>query len=138
MIFLVTYLRSVSAFFRFQEKMGFAPLEWYCQPVPNGFWAKTSPNALGAYTPCGVETIVLGLSYLVLVALFSYRMWRTLKDTTVQKFHLQSNKFNYILGLLALYCMIGPLIRLFMGLSLVNFDGETGFPPFEVILVFFL
>ncbi|XP_020586974.1 ABC transporter C family member 2-like [Phalaenopsis equestris] len=113
--------------------MAFEPLVWYCRPVANGKWAKFAENAFGAYTPCGIETIVLGISYLVLFGCCFYRIWRSTKDYTVQRYRLKSPYFNYILGILALYCATGPLIRLFMGLSMVNLDGQTSFAPFEVV-----
>ena len=36
-----------------------------------------------------------------------------------------------MLGLLAGYCTAGPLLRLMMGFSIFNLDGQTGFAPFE-------
>ncbi|KAI0495107.1 hypothetical protein KFK09_025254 [Dendrobium nobile] len=113
--------------------MAFEPLVWYCRPVENGKWAKFVENAFGAYTPCGIMTIVLDISYLVLFGCCFYRIWRTTKDYSVQRYRLRFPYFNYFLGVLALYCTVEPLVRLFMGLSIANLDGQTSLAPFEVV-----
>lgn len=112
--------------------MGFEPLNWYCQPVKNGVWSKAVENAFGAYTPCATDSLVICISYLVILGLCLNRIWRMKKDVTVQRFRLKSNLYNYFLGLLALYCTGEPLVRLVMGISAFNVDGERGFAPYEV------
>lgn len=114
------------------SEMGFKPLVWYCRPEENGFWAKAVENAFGAYTPCGIDTLVVCISHLVLMGLCCYRIWRTRTDFTVKRFHLKSPYYNYMLGLLAAYCTAEPLFRLVMGMSITNMDGQTGLAPFEV------
>ncbi|KAJ8627271.1 hypothetical protein MRB53_020578 [Persea americana] len=113
--------------------MGFKPLVWYCRPVENGFWAKGVENAFGVYTPCGIDTLVVCVSHLVLMGLCCYRIWRTRKDLTVKRFCLKSPYYNYMLGLLAAYCTAEPLFRLVMGMSTTNVDGQTGLAPFEIV-----
>lgn len=113
--------------------MGFKPLVWYCRPVENGFWAKAVENAFGAYTPCGVNTLVVCISHVVLMGLCCYRIWRIRKDFKVQRFRLKSPYYNYLLGLLACYCTGEPLFRLVMGMSITNLDGQTGLAPFEIV-----
>nr|XP_016444866.1 PREDICTED: ABC transporter C family member 2-like [Nicotiana tabacum] len=113
--------------------MAFKPLDWYCQPVANGVWSKAVENAFGAYTPCGTNTLVISVSHLVLLALCLYRLWKTTKDLTVQRFRLRSNYYNYMLGLLAAYCTAEPLFRLVMGMSALNVDGQPGLSPYEII-----
>ncbi|XP_008775219.2 ABC transporter C family member 2-like [Phoenix dactylifera] len=115
--------------------MGFKPLVWYCRPVEDGVWTKVVENAFGAYTPCGIETLVVGISHLVLLAACVYRIWRTRKDLTVQRFCLRSRTYNYMLGLLAAYCTAEPLFRLVMGMSIANLDGQTNLAPFEIVLL---
>ncbi|KAF3450336.1 hypothetical protein FNV43_RR06416 [Rhamnella rubrinervis] len=44
--------------------MAFGPLVWYCRPVPNGVWTKAVENALGEYTPCAVDSLVISASHL--------------------------------------------------------------------------
>ncbi|KAL3741422.1 hypothetical protein ACJRO7_016977 [Eucalyptus globulus] len=39
--------------------MGFEPLEWYCRPVANGIWARSTDSAFSAYTPCAVDSLVI-------------------------------------------------------------------------------
>lgn len=112
--------------------MGFKPLVWYCQPVKNRIWAKVVENVFGAYTPCAIETFVIGLSHLVLFGFCFYRTWRIKRDLTVRRYCLRSHYYNYILGILAMYCTVEPLFRLVFGFSVVNLDGQTGVTPFEV------
>uniref|UniRef100_A0A0V0J0K5 ABC-type xenobiotic transporter n=1 Tax=Solanum chacoense TaxID=4108 RepID=A0A0V0J0K5_SOLCH len=113
--------------------MAFKPLDWYCQPVANGVWSKAVENAFGAYTPCGTNTLVISVSYLVLLALCLNRIWKMMKDLSVQRFRLRSNYYNYFLGLLAAYCTAEPLFRLVMQISALNIDGQPGIAPYEII-----
>ncbi|CAK7350158.1 unnamed protein product [Dovyalis caffra] len=113
--------------------MGFEALDWYCKPVRNGVWTKAVENAFGAYTPCATDTLVVSLSYLVLIALCSYRIWLTKKDFKLRRFCLRSKWYAYLLSLLALYSTAEPLYRLVMGISLLNLDGQTGLAPFEIV-----
>ncbi|XP_058071596.1 ABC transporter C family member 2-like [Magnolia sinica] len=115
--------------------MAFKPLVWYCQPVENGFWSKAVENAFGSYTPCGLDTLVVCISHLVLICLCCYRMWRIRKDTSVQRFRLRSPYYNYMLGLLTAYCTAEPLFRLVMGMSIANLDGQTSLAPFEIVSI---
>lgn len=115
--------------------MGFKPLDWYCQPVKNGVWAKSLENAFGAYTPCGIDTLVVCISHLALFGVAFYRIWRTTRDLAVRRYCLRSKLYNYLLGVLAAYCTAEPLYRLVMRLSIFNLDGQFGLAPFEVRLV---
>ncbi|KAL7248302.1 hypothetical protein ACSBR2_003084 [Camellia fascicularis] len=87
--------------------MGFEPLVWYCQPVEGGIWATVTDSAFGAYTPCGIDSVV--------------------------RYQLRSKYYNYVLGLLAGYCTAEPLFRLVMGISLFNLEGQTGLAPCEMV-----
>ncbi|KAJ0082016.1 hypothetical protein Patl1_11255 [Pistacia atlantica] len=113
--------------------MGFEPLEWYCRPVANGFWAKAVDSAFGAYTTCAVDSLVISISHLVLFGLCIYRIWLLRKSSKAKRFLLSSNYYNYILGLLAGYCTAEPLLRLVMGISIFNLDGDTSLAPFEMV-----
>ncbi|CAL9060621.1 unnamed protein product [Musa banksii] len=113
--------------------MGFKPLVWYCQPEKNGAWAKVVENAFGAYTPCGMESLVVCISHLALFGVCFYRIWRTKRDFTVRRYCLRSPYYNYLLGLVAAYCTAEPLFRMVMGFSITNLDGHTGQAPFEVL-----
>jgi ATP-binding cassette, subfamily C (CFTR/MRP), member 1 len=115
--------------------MGFGPLDWYCQPVKHGAWSRVVENAFGAYTPCGIDTLVVCISYLVLFGVCFYRIWRTARDYTVQRFKLRSPYYNYLLGLLVVYCIAEPIYRIATGTSIMNLDGQPGLAPFEVRLV---
>uniref|UniRef100_A0A3N7FRF2 ABC-type xenobiotic transporter n=2 Tax=Populus trichocarpa TaxID=3694 RepID=A0A3N7FRF2_POPTR len=112
--------------------MGFEALDWYCKPVRDGVWTKAVQNAFGAYTPCATDTLVVSLSYLVLMALCFYKIWLTKKDFKLQRFCLRSKWYAYLLALLALYSTAEPLYRLVMGISVLNLDGQTGLAPFEI------
>ncbi|EES12878.1 hypothetical protein BDA96_06G240300 [Sorghum bicolor] len=113
--------------------MGFDPLEWYCQPVKNGVWSLVVENAFGAYTPCGTDTLVVCISYLALFGVCFYRIWRTTRDYTVQRYKLRSPYYNYLLGLLVVYCIAEPLYRIATGTSIMNLDGQPGLAPFEIV-----
>ncbi|KAJ0758078.1 putative ABC-type xenobiotic transporter [Helianthus annuus] len=113
--------------------MGFKPLVSYCRPVENGVWATAVENEFGPYTPCATDSIVTGISHLVLLGACIYRIWVTKKDFKVERFKLRSNIYNYWLGLLALYSIVEPLFRLVMGISAYNIDGETGLAPYEIV-----
>jgi hypothetical protein len=112
--------------------MAFDPFVWYCKPVENGVWTRTVQNAFGAYTPCAVDSLVIGISHLVILGLCIYRIWLIKKDFTVKRFRLRSNIYNYVLGILAAYSVAEPLYRLIMGVSILNLDGQTQLAPFEV------
>ncbi|KAI3903564.1 hypothetical protein MKW98_032218 [Papaver atlanticum] len=113
--------------------MGFKPLVWYCKPVENGVWSKLVQNAFGVYTPCGMDTLVISFTHLVLLSLCIYRIWKMTMDFTVQRFRLRSNYYNYFLGLLAAYCAVEPIVRVVMGISILNLDGQTALAPYEML-----
>jgi len=115
-----------------EQKMGFEPLNWYCQPAQNSIWDKAVDSAFGSYTPCAINTLVISISNLVLIGLCLYRIWLITCNAKVQRFCLRSNYYNYLLGMLAAYCAAQPLLRLLTGNSAFNLTGETGFAPFEV------
>ncbi|XP_052481316.1 ABC transporter C family member 12 isoform X4 [Gossypium raimondii] len=112
--------------------MAFEPLVWYCQPLQNAAWTKLVDGAFGAYTPCAIGSGVFLVSHLVLLGLCCYRIWLIKKNSKVQRFSLSSEYYCYILGFLAGYCTIEPILRLLMGSSIFNLDGTTGLAPYEV------
>ncbi|KAL3741423.1 hypothetical protein ACJRO7_016978 [Eucalyptus globulus] len=113
--------------------MGFEPLEWYCQPVANEIWARSADSAFGAYTPCAVDSLVISISYLVLLGLCCYRIWLIKTTSKVQRYRLRSKCYNYMLGLLSFYCTAEPVLRLVMGFSVFNLDGQTSLLPYEMV-----
>ncbi|XP_073264847.1 ABC transporter C family member 12-like isoform X5 [Populus alba] len=114
--------------------MGLEALVWYCRPVSNGVWEKEVDNAFGAYTPCAIDSLVICISHLVLLGLCLYRIWLIIDNNTkVQKYCLGTNYYNYMLGFLAAYCTVQPLLRLFMDVSIFNLDGQTSLSPFELV-----
>ncbi|KAI4993329.1 hypothetical protein ZWY2020_007642 [Hordeum vulgare] len=112
--------------------MGSKPHEWYCQPVNDGAWSRAVESAFGAYTPCGIDTLVVCISYLALFGVCFYRIWRTTKDYKVQRYKIRSPYYNYLLGLLLVYCIAEPLYKIVTGTSIMNLDGQCGLAPFEV------
>lgn len=96
-------------------------------------WAKLVDNALGVYTPCAIDSLVVSISHLIVLGLCLYRIWKIKKDYKVQRFCLRSNYYNYMLGLLAGYCTAEPLYRLVMGISVLDLNRQTGLPPFEMV-----
>lgn len=125
-----TFLFSLS--FRWWLVMAFEPLIWYCQPVANTAWTKVVDGAFGVYTSCAINSMVISISHLVLLGLCCYRIFLIKKNSKVQRFSLSSKCYSCILGLLAGCCTIEPLLRLLMGISIFNSNGETGLAPFEV------
>ncbi|KAJ3693573.1 hypothetical protein LUZ60_009053 [Juncus effusus] len=113
--------------------MGVNPLEWYCRPVQDGIWSKAVENAFGVYTPCGMQSLVVSISHLALFAVCLYRIWRTTKDLTVQRYTLKSKLYSYVLIIFAAFCVAEPLFRLVMGYSTVNLDGQSSLAPFEIV-----
>lgn len=117
--------------------MAVEPLVWYCQPLQNAARTKLVDGAFGAYTPCAISSGVLLFSHLVLLGLCCYRIWLIKKNSKVQRFSLSSEYYCYILGFLAGYCTIEPILRLLMGSSIFNLDGTTGLAPYEVSFCIF-
>ncbi|KAF5736367.1 putative mgatp-energized glutathione s-conjugate pump [Tripterygium wilfordii] len=113
--------------------MAFQPLDWYCRPVAMRFWAKDVDSFLGTYTPCAIDSLVISISYLVLLLLCLNRMWLIKRNHKAKRFRLRTNYYNYMLGLITAYCIAEPLLRLIMGISIFNLDGQTGLPPFEIV-----
>lgn len=117
-------------------RMGFEPLVWFCRPEENGIWAKTTASALGAYTPCGIESFVGCISNVVLMGLCLYRLWLIMRDFRVQRFCLRSKYYNYMLAFLAGYCASESLYRLLFDVSMFEFDAQSSLAPFEVYISF--
>ncbi|TYK05157.1 ABC transporter C family member 2-like [Cucumis melo var. makuwa] len=113
--------------------MAFKPFFWYCRPVVGGVWTNAVDNAFGAYTPCAIDSLVVVISHLVVLGLCIYRIWLINKDFKVQRFCLKSGTYNYVLCLLATCCAFEPLLKLIMGISVLNLDGQTALAPFEVV-----
>jgi hypothetical protein len=65
------------------------------------------------------------------------RKKKLIAEPITNRFRLRSNYYNYMLGLLPVYCTAGPLLRLVMGFSIFNLDGQIRFAPFEVSFFFF-
>nr|XP_027190431.1 ABC transporter C family member 12-like isoform X3 [Cicer arietinum] len=112
--------------------MGFEPLIWYCKPEPNSIWDKIVDSTFGSYTPCAINTLVTSTSNLVLMGLCLYRIWLISCNVKAQRFCLKSHYYNYMLGMLACYCAVQPVLRLLTGNSAFNLNEETGFAPFEI------
>ncbi|KAL0556634.1 hypothetical protein IC582_005148 [Cucumis melo] len=113
--------------------MAFKPFFWYCRPVVGGVWTNAVDNAFGAYTPCAIDSLVVVISHLVVLGLCIYRIWLINKDFKVQRFCLKSGTYNYVLSLLATCCAFEPLLKLIIGISVLNLDGQTALAPFEVV-----
>ncbi|KAF8030774.1 hypothetical protein BT93_D0071 [Corymbia citriodora subsp. variegata] len=113
--------------------MDFELLDWFCRPVANGIWARTADSAFGVYTPCAVDSMVISISHLVLLGLCCYRIWLINRTSKVQRYRLRSKCYNYMLGLLSFYCTAEPLLRLVMGFSVFDLDGQTSPLPYEMV-----
>ncbi|KAJ4841657.1 hypothetical protein Tsubulata_010984 [Turnera subulata] len=98
-----------------------------------GFGGKEVDSAFGAYTPCAIDSLVICISYLVLLSLCIYRIWLITKNSQAAKYCLRKKLYNYMLGLLAAYCTAEPLLRLVLNISIFDLDGQTGLAPFEMV-----
>ncbi|KAL5715506.1 Canalicular multispecific organic anion transporter 1 [Ranunculus cassubicifolius] len=112
--------------------MAFHPWDWYCAPVSNGIWSTSVKSAFGPYTPCGIDTMVVCISHLVLLGLCLGRIWTIKFNYRIKRFRLNSNYYNYVLGLLALFVVAESVFKLVMNYSMFNLDGQTSFAPFEI------
>ncbi|KAJ4703025.1 ABC transporter C family member 2 [Melia azedarach] len=108
--------------------MAFNLLVWHCRPV-----GKAADSTSGAYTTCAVGSRVISVSNFVLWCLCIYRMWLMKKNLKVRRYHLSSNCYNYLLGLLSGCCTAEPLLRFVMDISIFNLDGETSLAPFQTV-----
>ncbi|KAI4303677.1 hypothetical protein MLD38_039277 [Melastoma candidum] len=113
--------------------MVFGPIIWYCRPVTDGVWGRMADGAFGAFTPCAIDTLVVSFSHLVLLALCCYRVWLIKRSVKVQKYHLKSRCYSYVLAAVAAYCVAEPLLRLVVGVSVLDMDGQAGLSPFEAV-----
>ncbi|CAM8900430.1 unnamed protein product [Rhodiola kirilowii] len=113
--------------------MAFHPIVWYCRPVANGAWDRAAESALGAYTPCGIDSLVVSVSCLVLMGMCFYRLWLLNKSLKARRFLLRSKCVQYTLLTLAGYCALEPLYRMVMDISVFNLDGQTSLAPFELV-----
>ncbi|GLU06398.1 hypothetical protein SLE2022_234380 [Rubroshorea leprosula] len=82
----------------------------------------------GAYTPCGMDTLVISISHLVHLGLRLYWIWLIKRDAKAQRLCLRSNCYNCMLGLLAGYCVAEPLSRsaIFLYISMVLCEALFG------------
>ncbi|WRX13395.1 ABC transporter-like [Theobroma cacao] len=78
-------MQIVQCFSKAWPVMAIEPLVWYCPPVADAAWAKEVDGALGAYTPCAIDTVVISISHLVLMGLCCYRIWMMEKNSKVQR-----------------------------------------------------
>ncbi|KAM6551931.1 hypothetical protein CsatB_001739 [Cannabis sativa] len=114
--------------------MRFELLSWYCKPAAYGVWGKIVESAFGSYTPCAIDSLVISTSHLVLLGLCVYRIWLIMsKNSKAQRFLLTSNYYNYLLGFMAAYCTVDPLLRLLKGISLFSLTVHSGLAPFEIL-----
>ncbi|KAK8950082.1 ABC transporter C family member 1 [Platanthera guangdongensis] len=104
--------------------MAFKPLAWYCRRrrIKYGgcLWIMhlVHTHQMPRHDPD------VGISYLVLLLCCVYRIWSTKNDFSVKRYRLRSSYYNYLLDILVFYCTTEPLIKLFMGLSIENLDGQ--------------
>lgn len=103
----------------------------YCSPVPGGTWETKLENGFGAFTPCLVDSVVLGASYLFLLG-FVLRRIVHLRSPDTKKFSVQS-KFRHAFAIvLSSACAVAPFLQIILGLSTANTDVDSSLPVFEV------
>lgn len=95
-------------------------------------WDRVARSALGPYTPCGIDSLVVSVSCLVLMGMCFYRIWLIKMSLKAQRFLLRSKLVQYLLLVLAGFCALQPLFRIVMDISVFDLDGQTNLAPFEV------
>lgn len=103
----------------------------FCRPIPEGNWAKNLQNGFGAFTPCFMETVVVNVSYLVLLGLTLKRI-QLLRSRNLKRYTVRYKFMHVIAVLLALACAAAPIVQIFLKFSIINTEGQDNLPPFEV------
>ncbi|KAG6543930.1 hypothetical protein Mapa_014771 [Marchantia paleacea] len=103
----------------------------FCRPVPEGNWAKNLQNGFGAYTPCFMETVVVNVSYLVLLVLTLKRI-QLLRSHNLRRYSVRYKFMHVIAVLLSLACAAAPIVQIFLKFSIINTEGQDNLPPFEI------
>uniref|UniRef100_A0A7N0VJV5 ABC-type xenobiotic transporter n=1 Tax=Kalanchoe fedtschenkoi TaxID=63787 RepID=A0A7N0VJV5_KALFE len=113
--------------------MAFNPFVWYCRPIANGYWDKVAQSALGSYTPCGINTLVVPVSNVFLMCICIYRILLIKKSHKVHRYKLTSRGYHLILILLSGLSTAEPLFRIAFDISIFNVGEQPGLPPFEFV-----
>nr|QGP74117.1 ABCC transporter [Sedum alfredii] len=116
--------------------MTFSPIDYFCQPVENGFWDKVAGSALGPYKPCCINTLVVSITCLVLICICIHRILLMQKSHKVRRYKLTSRTYHFVMVLLSGLSTSEPLLRILTDTSIYNLDGTPGLPPFELVSLF--
>lgn len=130
--------KSIKPFCRLNSSwvMIFNPIDYFCQPVANGFWDKVAGSALGPYKPCCINTLVVSITSLALICICIHRMLLIQKSHKVRRYQLTSRAYHFVMIFLAGLSTSEPLLRILTDTSIFKLDGKPGLPPFEVGILY--
>eukprot|EP00897_Mesotaenium_endlicherianum_P007283 jgi/Mesen1/6583/ME000336S05803 len=97
----------------------------FCRPRVDGVWKYT--NSLGAYLPCFIDVVFLGLAYTVMAILSILRM----KYLTYDSRRPETQPLEYAACVAAIICVLGPLGQL-LAQFYVDAVGGDLLPPYEI------
>ncbi|CAM6104569.1 unnamed protein product [Calypogeia fissa] len=107
----------------------------YCNPVRGGVWDTKLENGFGPFTPCLVDSVVLGISYLILLGLVVRRIFYLRSPETPKKYSVQSKWGHGFAIFLASLCTLAPFLQIILGISLANTSEDGGsMPVFEILI----
>eukprot|EP00897_Mesotaenium_endlicherianum_P010190 jgi/Mesen1/919/ME000117S00078 len=101
-------------------------LDTFCRPRYDGKWRIT--NQLGAYTPCFIDGVMLGVAHLVLIVLSICR-YRLLVKSTVR---LPRQALEVLLILCASICALVPFTQVALEVYVYT-RGDDMLPPYEEV-----
>jgi ATP-binding cassette subfamily C (CFTR/MRP) protein 1 len=112
----------------------FSVADKYCSPVAGGVWETHLENGFGAYTPCLVDSVILGVSYLFLLVIVLRRILH-LRSPATSVFSVQSKWRHAFAIFLASICAVVPFLQVILGISSANTDVHGSMPIFEILVL---
>ncbi len=108
-------------------------MDVFCRPVVGGVWETKLASGFGSFTPCLVDAVIITVSNLALLSLVVYRIRALLySSSSGNRIKVSRRWGHYFAILLAFVLAVEPIVQITLSLSVVNLDGETTLPPFEV------
>ncbi|KAL1826245.1 hypothetical protein ACET3Z_004657 [Daucus carota] len=117
-------------------------LNWYCQPIRYGIWASETQSAFGAYTPCGIDSFVISVSHLSILAedsgfapfevvslIISALSWGFMLLMIALETKIYVRAFRWYIRFAVIYLLVADTVMLTFLISLKNF-----YPRFVLLL----
>ncbi|KAL2611008.1 hypothetical protein R1flu_022700 [Riccia fluitans] len=102
----------------------------FCRPIPGGVWETKLTNGFGPLTPCFLDTIVVNVSYVVLLVMTVKRI-QSLRSLALKRFTLRAKSVHVISILLGVACTVASFLQIFLKYSTANIR-EDSLPPHEI------